>query len=84
MRIDYYRPSKCQGTIKTGLLYLLYICLGVCACLAGVPTSSAVTVFDRIRLHLSMHLFGECQGTPRGNQTEGEFGVASSLVWLES
>ena len=80
VRIDAHRPLKCQGAIKKGLLYLLYIWIGVWVCLAGVPTSSAVTAFDCPSCTSPVRI----KGTPGGYQVEGEFGVASSLVWLDS
>ncbi len=63
-----------------GVLSLLSCCLAGSKVLASVPTSSAVTAFDSQSCTSPVYI----KGTPGGYQVEGEFGVASSLVWLES
>ena len=71
-------------TVRFSILSILSMYFGVGMGVAGMPAPHAVTAFDRIKLHLPMHLFGECKGTPGGYQVEGEFGVEVSLVsnWL--
>lgn len=82
LRLKGFKPIPHMSAAPFSILSILSSYFGGGGALAGMPTPHVVTALVCINTPVLCTRLVHIKGTPGGYQVEGEFGVATSLVWL--